>query len=391
MRESTTRTTSGTLVSVTPLRSGALEEIHVSAVPEVPADDAATQTKSMYAAIANELEDPQSLVTVVERVFGRLEAKEEFLTARAEALLAAGLPTDSPVTYLEGPPVKGNALAGVQLTLVRSGDDRVEVNPLGNGHGKYGYVVSSDGITRVFLPGMLGGDARHVPTCPRDEASRMLRKTRELLNSAGMTYRNVVLTRIYLRRLLDWYDDLNVARNEFYDEIGFTDSPIPASTGIQGKISDVNECFMDVTAVQKGGPDECPFVTLRNPLQNEATAYGSGFARAVRIDVPDAHYVLVSGTASIDETGATVHVDDPVKQTGRTMDNFEAIVKVGDAELSNLYHAVWYCKDPSYASVIKDEMRKRGWPEFPYVVVVADVCRDDLLVEIDGAAVVNSK
>ena len=35
-------------------------------------------------------------------------------------------------------------------------------------------------------------------------------------------------------------------------------------------------------------------------------------------------------------------------------------------------------------------MKERGWPDLPYVIVVADVCRRDLLVEVDGTALVTT-
>ena len=33
--------------------------------------------------------------------------------------------------------------------------------------------------------------------------------------------------------------------------------------------------------------------------------------------------------------------------------------------------------------------RKMNWPDFPFVVVQADICREDLLVEIEGTAVLS--
>ena len=70
------------------------------------------------------------------------------------------------------------------------------------------------------------------------------------------------------------------------------------------------------------------------------------------------------------------------------MQNFEAILRAGGGELTDLYHAVWYLKAPAYADIIADEMRRSNWPDFPFIIVKADVCRADLLVEIDAAAVI---
>jgi enamine deaminase RidA (YjgF/YER057c/UK114 family) len=145
---------------------------------------------------------------------------------------------------------------------------------------------------------------------------------------------------------------------------------------------------MDVLAVSKGPGDACPFTRLFNPLQSEATDYGSAFARGVCVDVPDVRYVLISGTAAIDENGKSVHPDDPVGQIRRTIANFETILKAGGATPADLYHTVWYCKDPSHARIVREETRRRGWPEFLCPIVRADICRHDLLVEIDGSAAI---
>jgi len=387
MAETTTDAMTSVLVKVTPVRSGTLEEFHVSATPCLSDPSAARQTQSIYAAVFEQLQDVDSLRIVAERVFGSLAVKEEFLATRTAFLRGAGIPTDTPVTYLEGRPVSGEALAGVQMTLVRQGSTRIRVKPLREGNHTYGYSVTSDDVRRVFLPGMHGMNGDTSSTA---QAQRMFARTRRLLESAGLSYRKVVCTRIYLKDILDWYDAFNGVRNPFHEAVGLAGKGrhlVPASTGIQGKISDTCECVMDVTAISKPD-DDCPFVKLTNPLQNEATDYGSSFARGVRVDVPDASYVIVSGTASIDETGATVHLGDPLEQTRRTMQNFEAILGAGGAGLDDLYHAVWYVKAPAYAEIVTREMKNRRWPAFPFITVKADVCRGDLLVEIDATAVV---
>jgi len=48
-----------------------------------------------------------------------------------------------------------------------------------------------------------------------------------------------------------------------------------------------------------------------------------------------------------------------------------------------------FVKRPEHAAVFQEMARERGLEEFPAVCVVADVCRDDLLFEIDGEAAIN--
>ena len=379
-------------VKVTPVRSGTLEEIHVAAVPDRPRADVRLETASVYAAVLQQIEDPGSLRIVAERVFGKLSAKDRFLSARVEALRTAGIPPDGPVTYIEGAPVEGAGLAGVHLTFVRGNSPGVRIDPIGGREGIRGYRVTSGEVCRAYLSAVHGVDSGSARVSAAAQASRMFERASILLESAGLSYRNVVCTRIFLRRLLEWYDEFNGVRTPCYEKLGLMNgepsAPVPASTGIQGKISDDCECFMDVLAVSRRRGDASPFTRLFNPLQNEATEYGSSFARGVAVDAPDVRYVVISGTAAIDENGKSVHPDDPVGQTRRTIANFETILKAGGASPADLYHAVWYCKHPSHAKIIREEMRARGWPESPFPIVCADVCRHDLLVEIDGSAVI---
>ena len=56
---------------------------------------------------------------------------------------------------------------------------------------------------------------------------------------------------------------------------------------------------------------------------NEAYAYAkpSSFSRGMRIDLNGLTILLISGTASIDENGVSVHIGDFRAQLQRTLDN----------------------------------------------------------------------
>jgi enamine deaminase RidA (YjgF/YER057c/UK114 family) len=377
------------LMKVIAARCGSCEEFHVMAVPPAGVAGAPGQADAVYGEIARALVPHRPVRIIAERAFGELAAKDAVLAARSKALAAAGISAEGPVTYVECAPCERPGLAGVQLTALRESDTLLIV-PLREGTCVAGFAVSDGPIHRVWLSAVTGLD--RPAASPGDEAERMILRAASLLCAAGQTYRNVVCTRIFVRRLLDWYGEFNAARNRRYAELGVRrdDGPsvLPASTGIQGKISDACECAMDVFALRVDGGETIPFRVLHNPRQNEAIEYGSAFSRGASVDLPGSKVVIVSGTAAIDESGHTVHVGDPAKQAARTLENFETVLKVGGATPAQLFQAVWYCKDPEYAPVVRAEMRKRSWPVLPIPVVIADVCRHDLLVEIDGAAVV---
>ena len=104
--------------------------------------------------------------------------------------------------------------------------------------------------------------------------------------------------------------------------------------------------------------------------------------------------VYVSGTASIVDQ-KTVFIGDPAGQTNQTLDNIAALIS-GDnlkrhgidrfgAELSDLALARVYVKRPEYFDAVRGVCERR-LPGVPLVYTYADVCRDDLLVEVEGIA-----
>src|SRR5579871_5417441 len=59
---------------------------------------------------------------------------------------------------------------------------------------------------------------------------------------------------------------------------------------------------------------------------NEAYDYGSAFSRGMRIELNGVTILLISGTASIDDQGQTVHVGDLRAQVRRTYDNISKLL-----------------------------------------------------------------
>ena len=122
-------------------------------------------------------------------------------------------------------------------------------------------------------------------------------------------------------------------------------------------------------------------------MQNPALDYKSSFARAVEMEYPTHKNVLISGTASIDPDGATVHLDDPEKQIRLTMDVIYAILESRGMEWGDLFRGIAYFKDMSYLLIYQQVAAELGIPRFPLAISHADVCRHDLLFEIEVDAV----
>ena len=85
-------------------------------------------------------------------------------------------------------------------------------------------------------------------------------------------------------------------------------------------------------------------ITNRSVL-NEAYAYGSAFSRGMRIDLSGLTILLISGTASINDEGKTVHVGDLRAQTRRTFDNITALLASEGATWHDIVRTTCYLRD----------------------------------------------
>ena len=144
---------------------------------------------------------------------------------------------------------------------------------------------------------------------------------------------------------------------------------------------------MDLLAIESTSGSAPVAMPMQNGRQNEASEYGSSFSRgmAVYSDAPPTLYV--SGTASIDAAGRTVYRDDAQGQIVETLMNVAALLEVHAATLHDIRQATAYCKDERTYRVFERVVSLLGLTGVPFVPVLADVCRDELLFEIDCVAV----
>jgi len=367
------------------------DQMHiVASVAEQPPDVGRT-CEEAYRRIARAL-TARDMQIVHERIFGSLEAQSTVLQARQRGLAAGGIAGDLPFTYVQGRPVWGEGLAGLKLHAVRperpDGVWTVHHDGAACGRGwersgaRFLVLQSVHGRTE-------GGDRAR-------QARDMFKRADAILRAQGATYNDVVQTWIYLSRILEWYDSFNDARNAQYRQFGLmrergvaVEKPhLPSSTGIQGENALGAASVMDVLALcpGKGGGPEVTFMS--NVKQREAFDYGSAFSRGSAIREPDVTHIQVSGTAAIDEEGKSLFPGDARAQMVRTFDTVEALVAQTGAGLHDICDATVFLKRAEDAAVYREVIAERGLGDLPAVCVVGDVCREELLFETDGAAVV---
>jgi 2-iminobutanoate/2-iminopropanoate deaminase len=130
---------------------------------------------------------------------------------------------------------------------------------------------------------------------------------------------------------------------------------------------------------------------------NDACTYGSAFSRGMRIDLNELSILLISGTASIDKEGKTVHVGDLRAQTRRTFDNITALLASEGATWHDVVRTTCYLRDIERDYTAFNEERtsfykKQQLDPLPASTgIQAVLCRPDLLVEIEAIAMFRRK
>ena len=247
-------------------------------------------------------------------------------------------------------------------------------------------VVSEDEWGRyALIKAVLPDD---LSSSPYEQASSAFTALERELFEADMSFSDVVRTWIYADRILEWYADFNRARDGFFKSRGVYGRYVPASTGI-GWTNDAGaRLVLGAFAARAKNPGSLTFEALPSPLQCPALEYGSSFSRAAEIRTPAWTRVVVSGTASIRPNSHEVaHKGDIDAQIDCTMKAVEAIYRSRGMTFSDVSGALVYLKDERY---------RENWdrwldahPEYPREhsrAIVADVCRDEWLFEIESDA-----
>jgi 2-iminobutanoate/2-iminopropanoate deaminase len=128
---------------------------------------------------------------------------------------------------------------------------------------------------------------------------------------------------------------------------------------------------------------------------NEAYAYPkpSSFSRGLRLDIKGVTILMISGTASIDENGLTVHEGDFRKQTLRTYHNITALLAAEGATWKDIVRTSCYLRDIERDYAAFNEIRtqffaEQGLDPLPASTgIQAILCRPDLLIEMEAMAI----
>jgi enamine deaminase RidA (YjgF/YER057c/UK114 family) len=322
--------------------------------------------------------------------------------APCEGLLREFFGPSLPVTnFVEQAPCCGAALA---VEAWAAGGQGVHIERFG----EQACAVSYDKMRWVYCGGVRGADGgRQV----HPQSLEALADLDAALGLAGSRFAHVVRTWFYLGDITEpegaaqRYHELNRARTDFYRDIPFYASGTgpgdtrvyPASTGIGMAGRDLRLSCMAIETDR----EDVFLLPLENPQQTPAYHYDARyspqspkFSRAMALAAGDYVTTWISGTASV-VNSETCHPDDAEKQTDQTIDNLERLISAENfarhglpgagATLRDVAKIRVYVKRAADYAACRDVCERRFGP-VPAVYVTAEVCRPDLLVEIEGVA-----
>ncbi len=362
--------TSAAGLKLTTIESCGVTEYQLTLIP-FPKETAAACVRRL-------LEVVHSLDATIVRLiaFGPVSASQATLETLRQALDAA----DVPLTWVEGLPCGGAAIAGLQAQAIA----KAEVQGLvlaGNATAR----IWRDAVATHCVLSNLGGV--HPELSRAEQTREAFVVMQGALAQVGMTMKDVARTWFFLDDILNWYGEFNRVRNTVFEQHELRPGLMPASTGVRGCNPAGSALTAAVWAVKPHDPAVRIVTFVGSPRQCAATAYGSAFSRAVELHAGGHRQLLVSGTASIEPGGKTAHVSDVRAQIELTMRVVGDLLQARGMSFADVSRATGYFKSAVDQPLFQAWLGANQLGTLPVVNTCCEVCRDDLLFEIEVDAV----
>jgi len=352
------------------VESSSVSELHLTVTP-MKGESINAMAKRLAEAL-----NPWDATVVRLIVFGSATAYQATLKILRPVLDDPELP----VTWVEGAGCADNAIAGMQVHAVTGAHVRTL-----SGNGRplartWEDAVATHCVVNSILP------TRTQATAP-EQAREVFKKLQTALASAGMTMKDIARTWFYLDDMLSWYGEFNRVRNDIFTRNELRPHSLPASTGVGGRNPMGAALAAAAWAVRPHDPAAKVMHFAPSPEQCPASSYGSAFSRAVEIGSTGFRRLLVSGTASIGRDGKTEHIGDARAQIERSMQVVKAILESRRMTFADTAFATAFFKHPADAPLFADWLARHGLQSMPVVCAQCDICRDNLLFEIELEAI----
>lgn len=355
-----------------------------------------------------QLSKPQHGTVARITIFGKCSDDNEYeqCIAILDRSLAEVYPEKAPVvSFVTQPLLEG----GSYVAEVQSFDIEMLFKEL---NGVRYLSDESEDMRRLIICGVTGD----VRDSIREQSDSIFKRVGEIFSFEGFEVSDIFKQWNYIPQITavdkdnyQHYQAFNDSRTEFYRKGDWSKVGYPAATGIG---MDCGAVTVDIIAV-KTLNETYRVIPIDNDLQQAAHVYSQGvligidgdkiegkstpkFERAKALGNAEEGYIcFISGTAAI-RGEESMEGSDAAAQTIQTMENIEHLIsdhtcKRYGIELSTKERTIdiarAYVKFSDDTTQIKSEVSKR-WHNTQVVYLLADVCREELLVEIEAISTI---
>ncbi len=322
--------------------------------------------------------------------FGTPHTNEEYVNRRTilwDKVHAYYGDQEPTLSYVSQPPLDASLILEVHSFLPDKNDSIIYKTLNG-----YPYVILENKEGRFLFAGGFQGDV--INDSIDKQSKEVFSLIHGLLELENFPINSIVRQWNYIEQITSFqvddqnYQSFNNARSDFYGKTTWTNG-YPAATGIGANLGGI---LVDLDVAIFTSPDA--FVTpIDNKLQIAAHAYSEKvlekaqtqkatpkFERAKSMTFDGRRVIYISGTAAIrgEESLKGVGLE---KQLHITMENISQLT--GDAKLVMLRVYLKNKNDYELSEKLMNEYNL----SIPISYMCADVCRDELLIEIEGMAV----
>lgn len=283
-------------------------------------------------------------------------------------------------------------------------DSATKTEYLSFNNARYTRVTSELGIS-IWGIG-ISSFLEHLPLAEQIEYS--FDTVRQILENENMSFADIVRQWNYVPNILNiqhfegknlqHYQLFNEIRQKYYASNDFMEG-YPAATGIGTRNGNFDLDFFALKSsesIQKVG--------LSNPKQHDAYKYDQShligdasfgqikktplFERAKMLKTNEGTQVFISGTASIIGQ-ETIGIGDIKCQTEVTINNIKELISTSNSIQTNQFtYLRAYIKEENHFHEVRSILETL-FPDITISYLQADICRDNLLVEIEGAVLVH--
>jgi len=354
-----------------------------------------------------------SLIFFVNENNDRFYTVRKYILEKAGSFFITNMPT---ISVIGQEPANGSDVL-LEVEFLENIDEGTEVSYMHIQDGIYHTIVETHLAIEHYIFGVTIGNDKQSPIERVQEAYKILDAT---LNAHGLGMNDIVRQWNYVEDIVGFsapeyglkqnYQILNNIRHEYYSKYNFNKG-FPAATGIGmsagGFVLDciaVKEKFtLEITPI-KNPAQICAYdyskkVLIGSKTENNFPRLSPKFERAKLYKEGQNQYsLLISGTAAI-HNEESLAIGDAAKQTEITLQNITRliesavnVIEQSGKKIDNVSYPYLrvYIKNITDYGYVKNICNQYHTPVEP-VYLIGDICREELLVEIEGKISFNVK